>query len=381
MMELFTKLYDIAFNEEPTVRELFTLALSMAVLWCAFFSVGTAIIAPLVENKPWLVAACERDYKSYRKGKEEFGTETTLEEYLKIKMHQWPWSQLVLSQHLIGGMLCVPSIAGWFDEKTAASLACVSIVSEMGWEIQDITTMFYQRFFTVSGKSVVPNVMLIFVPLHHSFTTCLAIPAVLHYRHLRILHWLCFDLQVASAFCMGIVEYTKLLDVTKSRELMQFRWLTFFALILTLWTRVLHFIYLLFNFATVWYADKAWGFLTIGIITGLQFSIFNWFVAIVPCFQRFVKFSQASNAYTSLPESATVATRRNSAVRLSEASVDLADAIGLVDYDEWILYPFPERTLDRRASMPATSRSRRQSHSFLRASMPTPLRSIDKQIN
>jgi len=372
MIEMAAKFIDLAFKEDPTVRELLILALSFSLLWFLFFTVGTAIISPLVLGKPWLVARCERDYQ--RDGKkmcETFGTPMSQEEYVKTNQTTWVWLQLVLLQHFLGGMLCAPSLLGWFDDSTASSLACLGIISEMGWEIQDLITLFWKRFFTNDGKTKVPDYMLIIMPMHHSLTTTLAIPTILRYRNLRTLHWLCFDLQVASAVCLGVAEYTKLLDVTKKRDLDQFRVLTFFALVIAIWCRGIHWVYLLFDFSMIWFEEKAWMFLGVGLFMGLVFSAFSWFLCIVPFFQRFLKFAKISNEYTSLTASASAATRRQSMLRLSEAALDLTDAVDAGDV--WTLNFFEERKVDRRLSMPFTmlaSRGRRQSHILIRASMP-----------
>ena len=171
-----------------------------------------------------------RDYE--REGKkmlEIIGLSMTEAEYVEFRMKDWGWMQCVLMQHFVGGLLCVPSVfnfTNWsifnIDERSAASLACLSILSEMGWEIQDLIVMMYRRLFLPNGHKLVPNISLIIMPIHHSLTCILGIPTILRYRSLKILHWMCFDLQAATAVSFFVAEYTKLLDVSKPNELQQF---------------------------------------------------------------------------------------------------------------------------------------------------------------
>ena len=192
-------LIDTIFDDQATVHQLLALVAAIGVFWAIFFYLFAEIVRPLVYNKPWLIAAGNRDYD--RGGKElneSLGLSKTREQFLETFMDMWPWNQAVFLQHAVGGMLCLPSLLGLGDEKMASSLACLGILAEMGWEIEDLTVWMYKRFALPDGKTKVPNALLIVLAIHHSLTTILGMPMVLAYRDLKVLHWLCFDLQCAG---------------------------------------------------------------------------------------------------------------------------------------------------------------------------------------
>ena len=114
----------------------------------------SALLGPLVHGKPWLVAAGERDYE--HGGKElykQLGMDLSSKQFVEQFISMWPWTVGVILQHLVGGMLCLPSIFNIGDPQVAASLACLGILSEMGWEIQDLITWIYKRFGCATRKS------------------------------------------------------------------------------------------------------------------------------------------------------------------------------------------------------------------------------------
>ena len=122
------------------------------------------------------------------------------------------------------------------DENTTAGLACLSILSEIGYEIMDLLKMIFKRLFTKTGKIKYPAFLIVLLCVHHYFTLCLGIPAILKYRNFKTLHWLSFDLQVVASVAGIVAEYCKLLDLSKQNELHQFILLTFITLILMILT-------------------------------------------------------------------------------------------------------------------------------------------------
>lgn len=156
-MMLLSDIIDTVFDEDATAQDLLLVVAFMAVFWAVFFAVFSAIVRPLVYGKPWLVAAGERDYE--HGGKElnkQLGMDMEKEAFVEQFMDLWPWVGGIIIQHLIGGILCLPSILNIGDEQVAASLACLGIISEMAWEIQDLITWIYKRFGIPNGKDMVP---------------------------------------------------------------------------------------------------------------------------------------------------------------------------------------------------------------------------------
>lgn len=199
-------------------------------------------------------------------------------------------------------------------------------------------------------------------------TTCLALPVILNYRSLKTLHWVCFNLQAAAATSLFITEYTKMLDVSKPRQLRQFQVLTFIALIVIVWTRGVHWIILSVKFIAVWYQEEAWGFLTVGTLLVLVFTAFNYLLCIEPYYKRFMKFQRLSAEYQSLPEDAPVQKRRSSILTLEMAAGDI---FGHHQLDEELAAMFvTNRKVSRRSTMPSSmkARTRRASWNLLRSS-------------
>jgi len=67
------------------------------------------------------------------------------EEVLEKMMLDWPFNQVVMLQHTVGAMLCLPSLLGYGDVKWASSLACMGVLSEVGWEIESVFEFGYIR--------------------------------------------------------------------------------------------------------------------------------------------------------------------------------------------------------------------------------------------
>mmetsp|Transcript_26991 Transcript_26991/g.39475 ORF Transcript_26991/g.39475 Transcript_26991/m.39475 type:complete len:244 (-) Transcript_26991:38-769(-) len=227
---------------------------------------------------------------------EEAGIKCSKEEYLQWFMRNWVGGPLVALQHLVGGALCIPAVLKMGDPRVYSSLACLGIMNEMGFEIQDVIKTLY--FFT---PAEVPGFALFLIFIHHSLTTCLGLPTILCYRNLSTLHWLCFDLQGAAAVSTFIYEYTKILDVTKRGELKQFLILSWISFLVMLITRFFHWVYLVGEFIFVWYNDKAWAFLVVGTFFLLIFSYFNFAIVLKSMYGRLQKFMKMSAEHDSLP--------------------------------------------------------------------------------
>ena len=174
-------------------------------------------------------------------------------------------------QHFIGSLFCLPSILKLCDERTASSLAICGVLSEMGWELQDLAEMFLVRALSLRGRLIWPDSIVTLFVVHHSLSTILGLPMVLCYRDSAALHWICFDLQFAAAFALAVGEYTKVLDTREAGSLTQFKVLIGLALAVMVWTRIIHWGMLSFELFVTWYRDAAWGFLCAG-----KFEVFRY---------------------------------------------------------------------------------------------------------
>lgn len=242
------------------------------------------------------------------------------------------------------------------DEKTASSLACLSILSEIGWEIQDLLVMFFRRFALLNGKDLVPDILLIVMPMHHSLATLLGIPTITRYRSTKVLHWLAFDLQFTTALSLSVGEYTKLLDVTEPSQLFQFTYLTWLGFISCLWGRAFHWVYLVYKFAQIWVEERAWTYLVVGMTVAVIFTIFSYFMCIEPFYKRLKKFIGVSAEYKSLPQDASPSHGRSSVLALQNAAIELAAEISAENFSAEVLAFLENRNTKptRRESMPAS---------------------------
>ena len=368
LIKYLTPIVTSIFDEEPSPNDMARLVAVFAVFWAIFFHIFSLVAKPILNGKSWLLAAGERFYA--RGGKEEYelmGLAQTKKDFLQAFIRTWPWMLAVATQHLIGGLLCVPSlVGGMMDQSTASSLACLGVLSEIGWEVEDTIMWLYTRYFTKDGKHKAPLSFLIFLIFHHSLTTVLGMPVILHYRHSKILHWLCFDLQLAGASVIYGMEYSKLLDVGNPSELKQFQLINFLLLVVIFWTRAVHWVYLVTKFCIIWYKDKAWWFLGIGSTVSLLFTVFNIFLCLIPIYKRFRKFMFMSADYKELPSDADEAIRRKSVIALQKAANDV-----LCDFQlqREMMELFSQNKHERRHTMPAgVLKIKRNSITLLRAS-------------
>jgi len=321
--------------------------LDRSVFWSVTFSIAGAIVRPLVYDKPWLRAAGERECEhGAKQGMEEAGIKCSKEEYLQWFMRNWVGGPLVALQHLVGGALCIPAVLKMGDPRVYSSLACLGIMNEMGFEIQDVIKTLY--FFT---PAEVPGFALFLIFIHHSLTTCLGLPTILCYRNLSTLHWLCFDLQGAAAVSTFIYEYTKILDVTKRGELKQFLILSWISFLVMLITRFFHWVYLVGEFIFVWYNDKAWAFLVVGTFFLLIFSYFNFAIVLKSMYGRLQKFMKMSAEHDSLPSDATEKTRSQSVRNLNLAATQVLNRNDVFN-DELFPQSVRKNQIDVTKSMP-----------------------------
>lgn len=176
--------------------------------------------------------------------------------------------------------------------------------------------MISMRIFTADGEKKFPNAVLIGQALHHSLATLMGIPTIMSYRNNKLLHWTCFDLQGAGALVF-VFEYTRHLDVTKKSDMLQFLGCIFFVLLVFLWTRTFHWLYISSMFIHTWYQDEAWGFLVLGSIVLFFFSYLNIFVFTLYTFKRFMKFWKQYKEHNALPVDASPEEKRSSAIQLN----------------------------------------------------------------
>lgn len=353
----------IIFDEDATAADLMTIVFAFGILWYVVFYIIKRILRPLVHNKPWLIKALERDYeRSGKKMIEDLNIQFTKEEFIAWAMNDWPRMQGISLQHFVGSLFCIPSLLGsWggMDPSVASSLAICGVLCEMGWELQDMTEMLFVRTFCKNGKAIWPDSIIVIFALHHSLTTILGVPMVLYYRNLKSLHWICFNLQFAAAVALSVAEYLKTLDVSNPSHLRRFKVLNFIALVIMVWTRIIHWSYLCMDMFLTWYHDDAWTFLALGVVLSIAFTAFSYLCVVKPFYKKFLKFLHVSAEYETLPLDVTPDKRRSSVIQLDKAVGELLADDEMKEIADFLAPIFIKRKVSRRQSVPVSNRRRR----------------------
>lgn len=347
--EIQKHLTAIVFNDEATISGLLHVVIAFAVLWFIVFAIVKAVIRKLIGPNPkWLIHAIDKDYeRGGKKTLKDLQINMTKSEYITFALRDWPRLQSIYLQHFIGSLFCIPSLLRIGDLHVGSSLAICGLLSEMGWELQDMIEILTVRAFYKDGKKTFPDAIVVILLIHHSLASGLGIPMILYYRNNRNLHWLCFDLQFAAGLALAIGEITKLLDISKPKQLYAFKALNFIALITMGWTRVIHWTYNTTALFITFYNDRAWAFLFFGIMISIGFTAFSYLCCVKPFYKKFIKFLNVSAEYEALPADASPDKRRSSVIQLNLAVAELLDAE--VQPVELL---FQRREVSRRQSVP-----------------------------
>ena len=345
---------DKIFDENATYLDLLLLAMILAVLIYAMF----AILEPLLKRLAtgplhdifWQQVEMEYDRPDKVQMREQYGVTTKQEYFDKFIVEHFPYSIVVFSQHIVGGLCTVPSVLGLegFSASLRNSLACLGILIEIGYEIQDFARLINARI--VKGKEefskAEPTIIVIFLCIHHSLSCLMGIPAIHSYRDLPELHRMVFDLQFAGGI-MGLCGmFTATLDVTKKNQLRVFALTNFFMALLTAWTRVFDWFYLSYKLLARFFVDEKWAFLVFGGPVVLAFSFMNVFFIAIPTYQRNIKFLKKLVEFGSLTEDADESVRRSSTSDLVTAAMELSS--GSIRLDQVFLSFYVDRHIERR---------------------------------
>merc|ERR1740121_3023349 len=175
----------------------------------------------------------------------------------------------LLSQHLLGGMLCVPAIFGlgvpW---EAAVALVRHGALVELGWEIQDTVERLHERFSTENGRLVQPNSLLFCLFTHHAMQWALVIPMNLYFSELSGYHELVFMLEGASSMASFVMFYGYTLDSSDRSDLLQMVITNAFNLAVFVYTRWVHYWWSMFKCLSHFYAEGAYAPLVAGVVCG-----------------------------------------------------------------------------------------------------------------
>mmetsp|Transcript_35742 Transcript_35742/g.81681 ORF Transcript_35742/g.81681 Transcript_35742/m.81681 type:complete len:311 (+) Transcript_35742:203-1135(+) len=289
LLNLPGRLVDVAFDEHATREDLLLLVAAIAIFWSAVFCILHAVLRPWAQQQDWLKESLGREYD--RVGMTmctALGVNWTRDRYISIMLNDWPKMQGIYLQHFVGGALCLPAVLG-YSESWAVSLACLGILSEIGWELSDVADILITRTCQVDGKERCPNTMLGIMMLHHSMSLTLGLPCVLKYRTLRELHLMTFNLQWAAAIAISMNEYTKTLNLSNPTEQLKFRILNLIGFLIMAWMRGFEWFRLSLKLMTVLHDDNEWSMLAVGSVVIVLMSAFNLILCIYPFARKMTK--------------------------------------------------------------------------------------------
>ena len=218
----------------------------------------------------------------------------TKQRYIEIMLNDWSKMQGIYLQHFIGGALCLPAVLG-YNQPWACSLACLGVLSEMGWEMSDMADIVITRSTAIDGKERIPDTLVMIMTIHHSMTLTLGLPLVMKYRNLRELHLLTFNLQWAAALAIGANEYCKTLDLNDMRQLWTFRIMNGICFGIMAWMRGVYWLYLCFQLHTRLYDDGEYTMFCVGIVITILITGFNFLLCIYPFGKKMLKFGSRNS--------------------------------------------------------------------------------------
>ena len=355
-------LHELIFKDDADAYDLLTIACAWAIFWALFFPIGKPLLWKATYGKGWLRKGITKEVQragGWKAMNEAMGTDFTNEEELIAHM-MWNWAdfQIGTFQHMIGGVLCIPSLLGIGDSNWSSSLAVLGILSEVGWEIEHmVVDVFYPRIRY--GAEKVPMIVIIGSLIHHSLATGLGIPLILRYRQWQILHALSFDLQFGPTLVAPLAEYGKLLDVANPSELCRFKIINLLKVIIVGWTRGINFVYLVVHAIIRWYNDKAWVFLIVGSPLLLAFTYFCCYFYVLGTVKTYLKFRNATAEYENVRDdtSKSVKEKRDSKANLEDIARELFEEDENIDPANQLTVFIGnmqdgERQINRRKTMP-----------------------------
>ena len=120
----------------------------------------------------------------------------------------------VMAQHLAGGLLCAPSGLNLSSSSLAFALARHGLLSEAGWEVQDLAVRLWQLLFGgIGGRAQNPPGLLVILLLHHAMGIGLVVPCNLYLPSSRNAHEFAMLLQGAAAAAVLLQNYGYTLNV------------------------------------------------------------------------------------------------------------------------------------------------------------------------
>jgi len=153
---------------------------------------------------------------------------------------------VILAQHGVGGLLCVPSVLGVMP-ALASTLACHGALCEAGWEVQDYASRWYDIVLGgPEGRARQPVPVMVIMTFHHAMGTLLVVPMNTYYHDAPEYHELVFLLQAAAVGAMGLQQYGYTLDISKTKDLVMMKVSVCLTAAIMFWSRLFRYWYVVY---------------------------------------------------------------------------------------------------------------------------------------
>ena len=199
----------------------------------------------------------------------------------------------VVLQHLIGGMLCLPSALGlstMLPAGVASAMACHGGISEIGYEVSDMMVRFYEIIFGAEkGRRKNPPSVIFGLVAHHSAACCLVLPMNIYYRDNTYFHEAVCSLQLAAFTAFYLQQYGFTLNVKRQEGLTKMKISISMSLAIIVWTRVIRYGWLWQILLTTLWEDQNWIVMKFCVPPFILMSFFNVGV-LIDASAKFAKF-------------------------------------------------------------------------------------------
>ena len=201
--------------------------------------------------------------------------------------------QGTITQHGIGGLLCLPSAMGVgfvFPSGMAVAMANHGALCEIGHEIQDMLCKIYDMIFGgEQGRKKNPISLWFATIAHHSCALCLVVPMNIFYWNNRYYHEMTMWMQFAAFFAFTIQQYGYTLDTKSQEGLIRMKISVCLGLIIMVWTRVIRYFWLWIILGAVIWEDQNWIVIKAAILPFLGLTLINVYF-VVDATAKFLKF-------------------------------------------------------------------------------------------
>ena len=273
----------------PRIEVQITLAILHVILWYflinyLLYPIGIHIISNLKSRKQF----CHLNRETFKK---MLMWDMGDDEETQIKMISLFESAIV--QHLIGGMLCLPSAIGlghMLPVGVASAMACHGGLSEIGWEVEDMLIRVYEIIFGgVEGRKKNPMSLIIFLIMHHSAACCMVIPMNIFYHDNVYYHETTCWLQLAAFVAFYCQQYGFTLNVKTQEGLNKMKISISISFMIIIWSRVIRYAWLLQILMTTIWEDQNWIVIKCAVAPYILLSLVNVLI-VMDASAKFAKF-------------------------------------------------------------------------------------------